>query len=63
MAKQKETAGNDDERQVRGKSGPPSATANERGEVHAHDEETDHGVPKVGKHDANKRDSWGGGLH
>ena len=63
MAKRKNMADKDDERQVRGKSGPPSATKNEKGEGHAHSDDADHGVPKVSKHDANKRGSWGGGLH
>jgi hypothetical protein len=63
MEKQKNRAGKDDERQVRGESGPPSATKNEQGEGHARDEDADRGIPKVGKHDAGRRGSWGGGLH
>ena len=61
MAERKDTAGKDDERQVRGRPGPPSATPKE-GRREGKDDEAP-AVPKVGKHDANKGDSWGGGLH
>ena len=61
MAEKKEMAGKDDERQVRGRQGPPSATPNE--ERREGKDEDAPAVPKVNKHDANKGDSWGGGLH
>ena len=62
MAKRKNMSGKDDERQVRGRPGPPSATPKE-GRREGKDDGKDEAVPKVGKHDANKGDSWGGGLH
>jgi hypothetical protein len=61
MAKQKKMVGKDDEPRARGEAGPPSATANEQ--RRAADEKDAPAEPKVGKHDANERDSWGGGLH
>jgi hypothetical protein len=61
MAENKETAGEDDERQVRGEAGPPSATANEERREGKDDDAS--AIPKVSKHDANEGDSWGGGLH
>ena len=61
MAKQKDMAGKDDEPQVSGRPGPPSATPNE--ERRASKDKDAHAEPKVGKHDANKEDSRGGGLH
>ncbi len=61
MAKRKNMSGKDDERQVRGRPGPPSAAPNEkRREGKDRDAPA---VPKVGKHDANKGDARGGGLH
>ena len=60
MAKRKNKAGKDDERQVRGRQGPPSATPNEERREGKDDAPA---VPKVNKNDANKGDSWGGGLH
>jgi hypothetical protein len=61
MAKRKDTAGKDDEPQARGRPGPPSATPNE--ERRATRDKDAPAEPKVSKHDANKDDSWGGGLH
>jgi hypothetical protein len=61
MAKRNEMTGEDDEPRVRGEAGPPSATPNE--ERRASKEKDAPAEPKVGKHDANKDDSWGGGLH
>ena len=61
MEKRKDVAGRDDEPQVRGQAGPPSATPNE--ERRAAKEKDAPAEPKVGKHDANEGDSWGGGLH
>ncbi|HZT59560.1 MAG TPA: hypothetical protein VFA21_13195 [Pyrinomonadaceae bacterium] len=63
MTKQKSKTGSDDEPRARGESGPPSATENEKGEGHPHGDDADRGIPKVSKHDANKSDLWGGGLH
>jgi len=61
MAKRKNKAGKDEGRQVREKPGPPSATPNE--ERREGKDADAPAVPKIGKHDANKGDSWGGGLH
>lgn len=61
MEKRKNMAGEDDERRSRGEAGPPSATANEQRRA-AEDKDAP-AEPKVGKHDANERESWGGGLH
>jgi hypothetical protein len=61
MAKRKGMVGKDDEPQARGQAGPPSATPNEERREEKGDAAP--AAPKVGKHDANKRDSWGGRLH
>jgi hypothetical protein len=61
MAEKKDMAGEDKEPQVRGKSGPASSTPNEEGRAGGARE--DEGTPKVGKGDAGKSDSRGGGLH
>jgi hypothetical protein len=62
--KKKDVAGKDKEPQVRGRSGPPSATRNER----AQGGKGKHGggprnIPKVGKHDSGEGGSQDGGLH
>lgn len=61
MAKHKKMSGKDDGRQARGEPGPPSATPNEERREGKDDDAP--AAPKVSKHDANKGDSWGGGLH
>jgi hypothetical protein len=61
MAEKKDTAGEDKEPQVRGKSGPASSTPNEEGRTRGGGE--CEGVPKVGKGDVHDRDSRGGGQH
>jgi hypothetical protein len=64
MAKQKSKAVKGDEPRLRGEAGPPGATKNEKGEGRARKAADDErAIPKVSKHDANRRDSWGGGLH
>ncbi|MDT5293233.1 MAG: hypothetical protein QOJ76_113 [Acidobacteriota bacterium] len=68
MTKRKDMAGKDDERQVRGKTGPPSATKNERaqGRTRKGGGGASRAVPKVGKHDSagdSAGDDSGGGLH
>jgi hypothetical protein len=62
MAKQKDLAGKDKEPQVRGKSGPSSATTEKR-QGRARKRDASRGVPRVGKHDTGKSDSSGGELH
>jgi hypothetical protein len=66
MAKQKDTAGKDEERQVRGKPGPPSQARSEKNRRRAHKGEgsASRGVPKLGKHDSSRGGSSSGdGLH
>jgi hypothetical protein len=62
MAGKKDLAGKDKEPQLRGKSGPPSATPNEEGRARGGGDK-DKGVPKVGKGETGKRGADGGGLH
>jgi hypothetical protein len=63
MAKRKDMAGKDDEREVRGRPGPPTATKNEKAQGRTRKGgDASRGVPKVGKHDSTGDDS-GGGLH
>ena len=59
--KRKDTAGKDKEPQVRGRTGPSSASRNER-EQGAKGKGT-HALPKVGKHDASEGRPSGDGLH
>jgi hypothetical protein len=61
MAEKKDTAGEDKEPQVRGKSGPASSTPNEEGRTGSGGK--DEGTPRVGKGEAGKDDPRGGGLH
>jgi hypothetical protein len=65
MAKRKDSAGKDDERQVRGKPGPSSQARSEKNRRPARKGEDDasRGVPRVGKHDADAGSSSGDGLH
>ena len=60
-SKKKDTAGKDKEPQARGRSGPSSATPNERAQ--ARKGKRARAVPKVGKHDAGEGRSRGDGLH
>lgn len=62
MSEKKDLAGDDKEPQVRGKSGPASSTPNEEGRARGGDKD-DEGTPKVGKGEAGRGDSHGGGLH
>jgi len=61
MPDKKDLAGEDKEPQVRGKSGPASSTPNEEGRTRGSGK--DEGTPRVGKGEAGKSDSRGGGLH
>ena len=67
MPKKKDMAGKDDERQVRGRPGPPSQSRTEknrrRGGKGAGGGDGARGVPKLGKHDSSRGDSSGDGLH
>lgn len=66
MPKKKDMAGKDDERQVRGRPGPPSQSRSEknrrRGGKGAAARPA-RGVPKLGKHDSSRGESSGDGLH
>lgn len=65
MPKKKDVAGKDDERQVRGKPGPPSQARSERGRRRAGKDAggASRGLPKVGKREAERGDLSGDGLH
>ena len=65
MAKRKDMAGKDDERQVRGRPGPPSQSRSEKNRRPARkgDAAPARTVPKVGKHDPSRGDTSGDGLH
>ena len=64
MAKKKDMAGKDDERQVRGRPGPPSQSRSEKNRrTRKGAANSSRGVPKVGKHDASRGDPSGDGLH
>lgn len=58
MSEKKDTAGEDKEPRVRGKSGPASSTPNEE----KRGSRKDNRVPKIGKHETGKRGS-GGSAH
>ncbi|HVF45174.1 MAG TPA: hypothetical protein VM936_19265 [Pyrinomonadaceae bacterium] len=60
-SKKKDLAGKDKEPQVRGRSGPASATRNERAQ--GRKGKGARAVPKVGKHDSGEGRSQGEGLH
>lgn len=60
-SKKKDSAGKDKEPQVRGRSGPASATRNERAQ--GHKGKRSRAIPKVGKHDSGEGRSQGEGLH
>jgi len=65
MAKQKDMAGKDDERQVRGRSGPSTQARSEKNRRTSRKGggAAARTVPKVGKHEASRDDTSGGGLH
>jgi hypothetical protein len=65
MPKKKDMAGKDDERQVRGKSGPASQSRSEKNRRRAGKGagDTARGVPKLGKRDSSRGDTSGDGLH
>ena len=62
-AKRKDLAGKDKEPQVRGRTGPASATRNERAQARKGKGGDAHALPKVGKHAAGEGRSRGDGLH
>jgi hypothetical protein len=63
-SKKKDMAGKDKEPQVRGRTGPSSATRNEREQgAKGKQGSGSRSVPKVGKRDSGEGGSWGGGLH
>lgn len=62
-AKSKDMAGKDKEPQVRGRTGPASATRNERAQARKGKGGDAHAVPKLNKHDAGEGRSQGDGLH
>jgi hypothetical protein len=64
MAERKDMAGKDDERQVRGRPGPPSQSRAEKNRRPARKGGAKpRTVPKVGKHDPSRGDTSGDGLH
>lgn len=65
MAERKEMAGRDDERQVRGRKGPPTQARSEKKRRPASKggAATSRSVPKVGKRDPARGDTSGDGLH
>ena len=63
MAKQKDMAGKDDERQVRGRPGPPSQARSEKKRRPAGKGAAGRAVPKIGKHEATRGETSGDGLH
>jgi hypothetical protein len=65
MAKRKDMAGKDDERQVRGRPGPPSQARSEKNRRPSRKggSAPRRTVPKVGKHDSSRGDTSGDGLH
>ena len=65
MPKRKDTAGKDEERQVRGRPGPPSQSRSEKNRRPSRKGGggATRTVPKVGKHDPSRGDTSGDGLH
>jgi hypothetical protein len=64
MPKRKDVAGKDEERQVRGRPGPPSQSRSEKNRRPARKGGgATRTVPKVGKHDPSRGDTSGDGLH
>ncbi|MET0625519.1 MAG: hypothetical protein ABW250_21470 [Pyrinomonadaceae bacterium] len=62
MPERKDTAGKDDERQVRGRPGPPSQSRAEKNRRPSRKGGAKT-VPKIGKHDPSRGDTSGDGLH
>jgi hypothetical protein len=66
MPERKDTAGRDEERQVRSRKGPPTQARSERKRRPAGKRggtKAGRAVPKVGKHDPARGDTSGDGLH
>ena len=64
MPKKKDTAGKDDERQVRGRPGPASQSRSEKNRRTGKGaSNSGRSVPKLGKHDSSRGDTSGDGLH
>ncbi len=65
MPERKDTAGKDDEPQVRGRKGPSTQARSERKRRPAGKggAAASRAVPKVGKHDASRGETSGDGLH
>jgi hypothetical protein len=66
MPERKDTAGKDDERQVRGRKGPPTQARSEKSRRPASRKgggAAARNVPKIGKHDSSRGDTSGDGLH
>ena len=65
MPRSKDVAGKDDERQVRGRKGPPSQSRSERQRKTARKggAGSTRTVPKIGKRDKSRGDTSGDGLH
>jgi hypothetical protein len=64
MPERKDMAGKDDERQVRGKTGPPSQARVEKKRRPTRKGGAKTGaVPKIGKHESSRGDGSGDGLH
>ena len=65
MPERKDTAGRDEERQVRGRKGPSTQARSERKRRPAgkRGAKGAPALPKEGKHDSARGDTKGGGLH
>ncbi len=65
MPERKDMAGRDEERQVRGRKGPPTQARSERKRRPAtrRGAKTSRAVPKIGKRDSARGDTSGEGLH
>ncbi len=65
MPKRKDMAGKDEEKQVRGRPGPPSQSRSEKNRRPSRKGGAGAArtVPKVGKHDPSRGDTSGDGLH
>ncbi len=64
MPERKDMAGKDDERQVRGRPGPPSQSrAEKKRSPSRKGGAKSPTVPKVGKHESSSGDTSGEGLH
>jgi hypothetical protein len=65
MPERKDMAGRDDERQVRGRKGPPTQARSERKRRPASKGGTNaaRALPKIGKRDSTRGDASGDGLH